>query len=97
MSSLKAIKILAWICIINFSYSAMGQAHDLPDDSWLMPFAVKQRFVSDPKPLAVTQEDVYEFAWQSFIALNWPYLTGGNRGQPDINGSLERSKMMISR
>jgi hypothetical protein len=88
MSSLKAIKILAWICIINFSYSAMGQAHDLPDDSWLMPFAVKQRFVSDPKPLAVTQEDVYEFAWQSFIALNWPYLTGGNRGQPDINGSL---------
>ena len=48
------------------------------------------RIPSFSKP---TQEQVYEFAWDSFIALNWPYLVSkhrgglGLRGQPDTSAS----------
>ena len=33
-------------------------------------------------PADATQEDVNAFAWQSFVALNWPALAG-SRGSPD--------------
>jgi len=36
----------------------------------------------------LTQNDYYDFDWQSFIALNWPALQGGQRGQPDPNGTI---------
>jgi hypothetical protein len=54
-------------------------AYDLPANSWQIPFAPK----NDGMPDQQTMNDFYEFAWQSFIALNWPTLDGGERGQPD--------------
>jgi hypothetical protein len=59
---------------------------DLPPDSWLLPFDINIRH----KPSAAagstspsfTQEDIYEFAWQSFIALSWPANRHGDRGEP---------------
>lgn len=38
-----------------------------------------------PRP---TQADAYRFAWDSFIALNWPHAPGGKPGQPDASGRL---------
>ncbi|UHQ55918.1 hypothetical protein [Microbulbifer sp. YPW16] len=64
----------------------------LVDRPWIMPFDVNQRFrpqlpgntpAGDPSQL-----DIYEFAWQSFIALNWPYREGGLRGEPDPRARL---------
>jgi hypothetical protein len=50
---------------------------------WLMPFDVGQKFPSDAKVDSPSQEQIYNFAWESFIALNWPYLSGGTGGQPN--------------
>ena len=56
---------------------------------WLLPFDIGQKRSRDPVVLQPSQKQVYEFAWDSFIALNWPYLVTtpsgkeGLRGQPD--------------
>lgn len=58
---------------------ASSEAADLPANSWQIPFAPG----NDGMPNRQSMNDFYEFAWQSFIALNWPALDGGERGQPD--------------
>lgn len=58
---------------------ASPEAADLPANSWQIPFAPD----NDGMPNQQSMDDFYEFAWQSFIALNWPALDGGDRGQPD--------------
>lgn len=63
-------------------------AADPIDSPWLMPFDVGQKYQSDPVPAQPTQEQMYEFAWESFIALQWPYLIGGKGGQPDPNAAV---------
>ena len=55
---------------------------------WLMPFDVGRKYDTDPVPLQPTQQQMYEFAWESFIALNWPYLVGGKGGQPDPSAKV---------
>ena len=47
------------------------------------------------------QKAYYDFIWQSFIALNWPRMKDGNRGQPDRlvleqppGGGLERFALL---
>ena len=59
----------------------------LPDKPWIMPFDVNQRYRPPELPPAPpedpSQRDIYEFAWRTFIALNWPYKIGGPRGEPD--------------
>ena len=62
----------------------------LPRDSWLLPFDVNVR-EKPPTPLpgttppipVFTQQEIYEFMWKSFIALNWPHKIGGSRGEPN--------------
>jgi len=64
---------------------------ELPDEPWLMPFDVLQKHrpdVDNPIVPIPTQEEIYDFAWQSFIALNWPYKRDGKRGRPDRSGKL---------
>lgn len=58
------------------------------ESPWLMPFDVGRKYESDTGPAQPTQEQMYEFAWESFIALNWPYLVGGKGGQPDSAASV---------
>lgn len=53
-----------------------------------MPFDVGRKYETDPALLQPTQEQMYEFAWESFIALNWPYLVGGRGGQPDLSATV---------
>lgn len=53
-----------------------------------MPFDVGRKYETDPALLQPTQEQMYEFAWESFIALNWPYLVGGRGGQPDSSATV---------
>ena len=64
-----------------------GSTETLPSDPWVMPFDI-------PTPTSsVTQKDMYEFMWQTFIALNWPHKNGGSRGEPDtreIAGAMEQ-------
>ncbi|WP_284124791.1 hypothetical protein [Parerythrobacter aestuarii] len=39
---------------------------------------------NDPVLAATVQQCMfYDFMWRSFIAVNWPAVPGGNRGQPD--------------
>jgi hypothetical protein len=56
-------------------------------DPYLMPFDAGRRTIADPSVLP-SQDDMHRFAWDSFIALNWQYLDGGLRGQPDPNAPL---------
>jgi hypothetical protein len=60
-------------------HGASPEAADLPANSWQIPFAPNNDGMRDKQSVS----DFYEFAWQSFIALNWPALDGGDRGQPD--------------
>lgn len=79
--------LLALAGLITLSTSAL-QARSLPSESWLMPFDVNQKYppvVDNPDEPLPTQQQIYEFAWQSFIALNWPYQEGGLRGRPDTS------------
>lgn len=52
------------------------------DQPWIMPFDVN----GDNTP--ENQRQVFEFVWQTFVALNWPQLQGGARAQPDTSGGL---------
>jgi hypothetical protein len=56
---------------------AFAAADSLPSDAWQIAFAPDNE--GSPNQ---TMADYYKFAWQSFIALNWPALAGG-RGAPD--------------
>ena len=59
-----------------------GSTETLPPEPWIMPFDI-------PEPTSqVTQKDIYELMWQTFIALNWPHKEGGSRGEPDSEKSL---------
>lgn len=64
----------------------------LSGEPWIMPFDVNERYrPADPATLSsgdIKQQDIYEFAWKTFIALNWPYKEGGQRGEPDREGQL---------
>jgi hypothetical protein len=77
--------LVAGLAVIT-SADALGRDRNEP---WLIPFDIGQKRRTDPVVLQPTQEQIYEFAWDSFIALNWPYLVKtqrgglGLRGQPD--------------
>ena len=80
-------------CLLS-SGVTWASTEPLPPDSWFLPFDVNVRDnppISLPDsnpPLPVfTQQEIYEFMWQSFIALNWPHKNGGSRGEPDTQKS----------
>src|SRR5256885_7129627 len=62
------------------SPEARGAIYDLPSNSWQIPFKPD----NEDNPSQQTNKNFYEFAWQSFVALNWPSL-GTERGAPDTN------------
>lgn len=55
---------------------------------WIMPFDVGQPLPSSPAKAITSQRQVYDFMWESFVAINWPQLNSGNRAQPDRNATL---------
>lgn len=57
-------------------------------EPWIMPFDVDRRFPEDPSTGINSQDQVYDFMWRTFVALNWPQLEGGNRAQPDPTKTL---------
>lgn len=85
----KGLTLCAWLCICPGFANASDNT--LPADAWRIPFNVEQR-VPSPGGEAhngpIVQRDIYEFAWQSFIALNWPHRRGSERGEPDREGKL---------
>lgn len=50
----------------------------ITDSSWVMPLDV---------PANPTQADYYNFAWQSFVAMNWP-TDLSYRGKPDMKSRI---------
>ncbi|MBY6212343.1 hypothetical protein KUV95_12350 [Microbulbifer agarilyticus] len=74
--------------------SAATNATPLPQwqTPWLLPFDLNHpQYPANPdayKTPPASQQDTYDFAWQSFIALNWPWQQGGPGGQPDPNQQL---------
>ncbi|MGB5833780.1 MAG: hypothetical protein WBG92_17550 [Thiohalocapsa sp.] len=77
--------------ILPLSLLSAAEAIGSTRPPWLMPFDVGQDYrppIDQPVVLNPSQKQIYEFAWDSFIALNWPYDVGGPRGKPDGSGSL---------
>ncbi|MDQ3742868.1 MAG: hypothetical protein M3444_00510 [Acidobacteriota bacterium] len=64
------------------STKAAPAAPSIPPDAWQIPFAPDNEGSPDQ-----TEGDYYKFAWQSFIALNWPALSG-RRGAPDTTKKI---------
>ena len=80
----------ALMTFLAFCQIAQAQPVDDPVKPWIMPFDIGREFQEDPKVDQPTQQQVYEFAWQSFIALNWPYLSSNNSGNPGQRGQPDR-------
>ncbi|MFC6979935.1 hypothetical protein [Microbulbifer taiwanensis] len=83
----KPLRVMAALVAVWLPLPGAGAYPLLPPQPWIMPFDVNQRFRPEQVPVDTpedpTQFQVYDFAWQTFIALNWPYKTGGQRGEPD--------------
>lgn len=90
--NLPSMKCTALICTLLVSTLASG--NELPhwQTPWLLPFDINHpSYPADPdnyQTPTVRQQDTYDFAWQSFIALNWPWKVGGPGGQPDPKATL---------
>ena len=39
---------------------------------WIMPFDINRPTPKDPAKKVRTQRQVYDFMWQTFVAINWP-------------------------
>jgi len=85
---LRAGSVLGAVLLVAAAHPAGAQT--LPPESWLMPFDIGQRHrpAGDIPPVVTQQDQVYDFIWQSFIALNWPQLPSGSRGEPDTQATL---------
>ncbi|MBC23176.1 MAG: hypothetical protein CMJ32_04585 [Phycisphaerae bacterium] len=89
MSPLKACVLLLTTCSIvglSIGSTATGSGDGPPLDPcdpsgtpWIYPVDAA----------GIDQPDRWErFAWDGFIAMNWPHLVGGSPGQPDPDKSL---------
>ena len=56
-----------------------GGVCDPTNQPWIYP--VEAEDLTDPDSWA-------RFAWDGFVALNWPQLEGGQPGEPDTNATL---------
>lgn len=81
--------VFAFSCLLLVSSHGVS-AEELPPESWLVPFDVNQRRKppDNAPPRVTSQDQIYEFMWQSFVALNWPWQQDGNRGEPNRTGNL---------
>lgn len=61
------------------STTAPPSQSNLPPNSWVVPVDVTNPPPTTPQP----QSSYLNFGWQTFVALNWPALKGGQSGQPD--------------
>jgi len=58
---------------------------------WIMPFDINQRFPIYPPVTPAPpkrQRQIYNFMWQTFVAVNWPQKRKGKRAQPDSGANL---------
>ncbi|WP_428821347.1 hypothetical protein [Microbulbifer sp. MCCC 1A16149] len=80
------------VCTLLVSSYGFCDEIALKNQPWLLPFDINHpAYPADPdnyQTPPVRQQDTYDFAWQSFIALNWPWKQGGPGGQPDARGKL---------
>lgn len=104
MFGTKRFILLFFFIVLGFCFkSGLVSAEDeLPLKSWKIPFDINERDKLPPnsKPPEIKgQSDIYNFMWQSFVALNWPWdsahETKGKskkwapqRGKPDVHGHL---------
>jgi hypothetical protein len=86
------VALMAALAVIPPAYARDWQnPWNQPHEPWLLPFDIGQKHRTDPVVLQPTQEQIYEFHWDSFIALNWPYLVGTSTGQPGQRGQPDTS------
>ncbi|MEM7148046.1 MAG: hypothetical protein AAF591_23285 [Verrucomicrobiota bacterium] len=76
------IKILSLTSFLIITVLATPLPAQLLTNPYYMPFDAGRRTLADP-PVLPTQDQMYRFAWDSFIALNWQYENGAIRGEPD--------------
>ncbi|WP_226704535.1 hypothetical protein [Microbulbifer elongatus] len=86
------MQYVALSCALLVSTSASSNGLPRWQTPWLLPFDINHpAYPADPdnyQTPPVSQQDTYDFAWQSFIALNWPWEEGGPGGKPDAQAVL---------
>jgi hypothetical protein len=85
--------MLAPVTCLSLAADSLASDGNKP---WLMPFDIGRKYQSDPALLQPSQRQVYEFAWDSFVALNWPYLRQDDSGQPGMRGQPDASADAVS-
>ncbi len=92
MACLTNFPLLFSVIIIGFTLDISSASADnqLPPQSYQIPFDINQRNIppENQLPIITSQDQINDFMWQSFVALNWPWQTDGSRGQPDDEGYL---------
>ena len=87
-------EIVALTCALTVAGFCHGNGLPSWETPWLLPFDINQPgYPADPdnyQTPQATEQDTYDFAWRSFIALNWPWKVGGPGGQPDASAKLAR-------
>jgi hypothetical protein len=93
---LQALLAIAGVAVVSqLPTSAEAGTSDPPPwgttQPWIMPQTIFPYQDSDPPTDVPTAEDWLRFGWDTFIAMNWPHLEGGNPGQPDSSSDIVTS------
>lgn len=84
---------LANLAVLSVSPNVFASSDRAP---WLMPYDIDQPSRNDAAVIQPSQEQIYEFAWDTFIALNWPYLEKDASGQAGLRGQPDHSAPAVS-
>jgi hypothetical protein len=89
---LQALLVIVCVTIVaQLPPSAEAGTSDPPPWGTTQPWIMPQAIADDTTSVPPTAEDWLRFGWDTFIAMNWPHLEGGNPGQPDSSRDIVTS------
>jgi hypothetical protein len=89
---LQALLAIACVAVVSqLPPSAEAGTSDPPPWGTTQPWIMPQAIYDDTTSVPPTAEDWLRFGWDTFIAMNWPHLEGGNPGQPDSSRDIVTS------
>ena len=89
---LQAFLAIACVAVVSqLPPSAEAGTSDPPPWGTTQPWIMPQAIYDDTTSVPPTAEDWLRFGWDTFIAMNWPHLEGGNPGQPDSSRDIVTS------
>ena len=89
---LQALLAIGCVAVVSqLPPSAEAGTSDPPPWGTTQPWIMPQAIYDDTTSVPPTAEDWLRFGWDTFIAMNWPHLEGGNPGQPDSSRDIVTS------